>query len=79
MAILAQTAVWAKKAIYKQASLDYLHNLLGDILEEDEARLSPLVHEHLNVLGRYSFTLNEHVRNGHLRPLNTAKESVERP
>ncbi len=76
---LVTNAVVLWNTIYTQASLDYLHNQPGDILEEDEARLSPLVYEHLNVLGRYSFTLNEHVRNGQLRPLNTAKESVERP
>jgi hypothetical protein len=35
-----------------------------DIREEDIARFSPLV------LGHYSFTLADQVRNGHLRPLN---------
>jgi hypothetical protein len=41
-----------------------------EIREEDEARLSPLVYSHINVLGHYSFTLAEQVMNGQLRPLN---------
>ena len=36
----------------------------------DVARLSPLHHKHINVLGRYSFTLAEPVVKGELRPLN---------
>jgi len=33
------------------------------------ARLSPLLHEHVNMLGRYDFTLPERVAAGELRPL----------
>jgi hypothetical protein len=40
----------------------------------DVARLSPLQHKHINVLGRYSFTLAESVVNGELRPLNNPEE-----
>ena len=36
---------------------------------EDEARLSPLGHEHINLLGRYSFAVPESVARGELRPL----------
>ncbi len=56
-----------------QAALEHLQNQPGKIRVEDEARLSPLVHGHLNVLGHYSFTLNEQVKNGQLRPLNPIK------
>lgn len=35
----------------------------------DVARLSPLLHEHVNMLGRYDFTLPERVAAGELRPL----------
>ena len=41
-----------------------------DIHAEDQARLSPLQHRHLNVLGRYSFALADPVASGKLRPLN---------
>ncbi|UKY55537.1 transposase [Streptomyces inhibens] len=38
-----------------------------EIRDEDVARLSPLEHKNLNVLGRYSFTAS--VPRGGLRPL----------
>ena len=38
---------------------------------EDVAHLSPLLHEHVNMLGRYDFTLPEAVAAGQLRPLRT--------
>ncbi|MDD9983993.1 MAG: Tn3 family transposase [Gammaproteobacteria bacterium] len=35
----------------------------------DLARISPLVHRHINFLGRYAFTIPEAVARGELRPL----------
>lgn len=46
---------------------------------EDEARLSPLVNKHINMLGHYTFTLAEDVTNGTLRPLNQSFELDEIP
>ncbi len=40
-----------------------------DVRAEDVARLSPLIHDHIHMLGRYSLTIPEAVANGHLRPL----------
>ncbi len=40
-----------------QAALDHLR-AQGETLN-DEARLSPLCHGHINMLGHYSFTLAE--------------------
>ena len=37
--------------------------------EEDKARLSPLIHEHINMQGRHSFVMPEAVAKGELRPL----------
>jgi hypothetical protein len=37
------------------------------VLEKDVARLSPYGHEHINVLGRYAFTLPDRVARGGLR------------
>ncbi len=39
---------------------------------EDEhiARLAPLMHGHINMLGHYTFTLPEGILKGELRPLN---------
>lgn len=39
------------------------------VRDEDAARLSPLIFEHINLLGRYSFTVSEAVIRGELRPL----------
>ncbi len=36
----------------------------------DVARLSPLGHEHINLLGRYTFALAEPLARGALRPLH---------
>ena len=41
----------------------------GLIKSEDVERLSPLLLDHINVLGRYEFALKESVRQGQLRPL----------
>lgn len=57
-----------------QAALDYLKGQGEEVLEEDEARLSPLGYKHVNVLGHYSFTLAEQVLNGQLRPLRQPSE-----
>jgi Tn3 transposase DDE domain len=40
-----------------------------EVCDEDVARLSPLGHEHINMLGRYAFTLPEPVARGELRLL----------
>ncbi|MBP9229829.1 MAG: Tn3 family transposase, partial [Azonexus sp.] len=39
------------------------------VADEDVVRLSPLLHEHINMLGRYSFSVPEAVTKGELRPL----------
>ena len=39
------------------------------VLEEDVARLMPLLHEHVNMLGRCALTLPEEVAHGQLRRL----------
>jgi hypothetical protein len=40
---------------------------------EDAARLSPLIHGHINFLGRYSFTLPKEIKRGGLRPLRSLR------
>lgn len=54
--------------IYIDANLAQLR-LEGHYLkDEDAARLSPLVYEHINMLGRYTFAVPESVTNENLRP-----------
>ncbi len=57
--------------IYMDAVLDQLRAEGFSVLPEDEARLSPFGHEHINMLGRYSFAVPEAVARGELRPLRT--------
>ena len=55
--------------IYIDAALDRLRAEKYDVRLEDVARLSPLGHSHVNMLGRYAFTLPDTVARGELRPL----------
>jgi TnpA family transposase len=55
--------------IYMDAALDQLRLDGFDVSPEDVERLSPLGHKHINMLGRYAFTLPEMVERGELRPL----------
>jgi hypothetical protein len=42
---------------------------LGDAISDDDvARLSPLGHDHITMLGHYSFEVPDAVAQGHLRP-----------
>lgn len=73
---LVTNAVVLWNTIYMQSALNYLKQKSTVIRDDDEARLSPLIHGHINVLGHYSFTLTEQVVNGQLRPLN---QPIENP
>jgi len=55
--------------IYMDAALDQLRAGGHDVRDEDVARLSPLGFDHINMLGRYAFTLPETVAREELRPL----------
>ena len=55
--------------IYMDAALDQLRADGHDVRDEDVARLSPLGFDHINMLGRYAFTLPETVAREELRPL----------
>jgi hypothetical protein len=39
------------------------------VVEDEVSRLSPLISEHINILGRYSFAVPEAIKRGELRPL----------
>ena len=55
--------------IYIEAALEQLRKEGFPIRDEDAARLSPLIHDHINLLGRYSFAMPDIVARGGLRPL----------
>ena len=54
---LVVNAIILWNTIYMDAAIDQLRVEGFDVRDEEVARLSPLVHEHINMLGRYAFTL----------------------
>ena len=67
---LVTNAVVLWNTVYLQAALAHLQSEGMDINPEDRARLSPLQHKHIHVLGRHSFALADPIASGELRPLN---------
>ena len=61
--------------IYMDAALGQLRADSYDVRPEDVARLSPLGMKHINMLGRYAFTLPDTVARGELRPLRDPKNA----
>lgn len=65
--VLNMIVLW--NTVYMEAGLAQLRAEGHPVKEEDVARLSPLLHEHINMLGRYSFSVPDSVARGELRPL----------
>lgn len=59
--------------IYMDAALNQLRAEGYEVKPEDVAHLSPLSFGHINMLGRYAFTLPEIIARGQLRPLRDPK------
>lgn len=56
---------------YLQRALEQWQQTEGEPAADEVARLSPLLHEHVNMLGRYDFTLSDRIAAGELRPLRS--------
>jgi len=54
---------------YMEAVCEQLRKEGYPLNEEEKARLSPLIHDHINTQGQHSFTMPEAVVKGELRPL----------
>jgi TnpA family transposase len=65
--VLNMVVLW--NTVYMEAALNKLRSEGFSMKAEDVVRLSPLLHEHINMLGRYSFSVPEAVAKGELRPL----------
>ena len=65
--------------VYMDAALNQLRAESFDVRDEDVARLSPLSFDHVNMLGRYAFTLPEVVVRGELRPLRDPRSGGDEP
>ena len=63
--------------IYMEAVLEQLRKDGYPVNEEDKARLSPLIHEHINTQGRHSFMMSEAVAKGELRPLRNPPDDPD--
>jgi TnpA family transposase len=74
---LVVNAIILWNTMYMDAALGQLRVEGFDVHDEDVARLSPLAHEHINMLGRYAFTLPEPVARGELRPLRSPAAVVD--
>lgn len=63
-------AVVLWNTLYMQEALLHLRKSGETPEEEHLARLLPLIHGYINMLGHYTFLLPEDILNGQLRPLN---------
>lgn len=67
---LVTNAVVLWNTLYMQEALSWMHSHGEETADEDIARLCPLMHGHINMLGHYTFTLPEDILKGELRTLN---------
>src|SRR6266851_1538498 len=72
---LSRLVLWNTR--YMGLPLDELRATGMLIRPEDVERLSPLVHHHIHLDGRYSFTLPEPLTHGELRPLRDPNDPAE--
>jgi Tn3 transposase DDE domain len=63
--------------LYINAALEQLAREGHHLKSEDVARISPLVFEHVNLLGRYAFSVPEAVTRSELRPLRNPADVFE--
>jgi TnpA family transposase len=66
--VLNASVLW--NTIYMESALNHLENQSVKVEDNLIQRLSPLLHQHINVLGHYSFTLSEQIEKGKFRQLN---------
>jgi TnpA family transposase len=66
---LALNAVCLWNTLYLDRAVSHLREGGAEVRDEDLARVSPLGHAHVRVLGRYHFRLDDSVEGGGMRPL----------
>jgi len=72
--VLNVSVLW--QTLYMDRALQILRNQGREPRAEDVARLSPLMHSNINVLGRYSFDLSPELERGEFRPLRQLERKV---
>ncbi len=63
--------------LYMESAIHHLRQQGSDVSLEDMARLSPLGHSNINMLGRYCFELPQAVQLGAMRSLRLGHELNE--
>jgi TnpA family transposase len=74
---LVTNAVILWNSIYMQKSIEHLETKGVALNDEDLERLSPLIFKHINMLGHYSFEIEEKFLKGKLRNLGTLNEKLK--
>lgn len=74
---LVVNAVCLFNSLYLDESVRRIREDGEEVSAMDLARVSPLMRDHVRVLGRYHFTLNESVARGGMRPLRDPTEFDE--
>jgi hypothetical protein len=70
LAYKATSLIVLWNTIYTAEVLEYLQLDRVEVNPDDVARLSPLKYKHINMLGRYQFSLPDSVQQGKMRRLN---------
>ena len=73
--VLHTIVLWNTR--YMDLVLDQLRAGGNVLRDEDIERLSPLVHEHINLHGRYYFGVTEAVQRGELRSLRDPRDAIQ--
>ena len=73
--VLNAIVLWNSR--YMDTAVRHLREEGLEVLDSDLERLSPLVHGHINLHGRYHFGLPEEVQRGELRPLRDPAEALD--
>jgi TnpA family transposase len=65
--------------LYMNRALEEMQERGMKTLPEDVERLSPLGYDHINLLGRYTFSLSDEIRQGAFHPLRELEETEQEP
>ncbi len=66
---LVSNAIVLWNTIYMEAALEAIQSAGYVVNENDKKRLSPLMHGHITIVGKYFFNIPQEVEEGKLRPL----------
>ncbi len=63
--------------LYMHRAVEEMQGRGMKVAQEDMERLSPLGYDHINLLGRYTFSLSEEIRQGAFHPLRELEETEQ--